>query len=364
MRSLRGPDGPPNLARFVAAGVWLVFLANPAHALVSRDGDRWEWVGLLALALFVLVYLDGLLRMRPWLEGDRRIHPVWHVLVLVGLTGLVAPGAGDRSLTCLVFVGALCAFALPTRVALASVLLIFAVITAAGLWVPGWDAHGNHLAVLLAGAAVWSFRLAATRQARLVRAEGELADLAVHEERDRIARDLHDILGHSLTVISVKSELAARMVDVDPDLARSELEQLQELARDALGDVRATTSGLRGVSLPGEIAAARAALEAAGIDGELPGAADQVPARWRELFAWTVREGVTNVVRHSGATRCVVELDRDQVSVQDDGRGPATGTQGNGLRGLQQRARAASAVVLTGPGADGVGFRLTVRAGS
>ena len=217
------------------------------------------------------------------------------------------------------------------------------------------------LAVVLAAAAVWSFRLAWQRQARLVAAERELSELAVEEERARIARDLHDILGHSLTVISVKAELAERLFDDDPDRARAELEDLQRLSRDALADVRSTAQGIRGISLPGEIASARMALESAGIEPLLPTVADEIPSRWRELFAWTLREGVTNVIRHSRATRCEVELDAGRISVIDDGRGPwADGGNGNGLDGLRQRARLVGATVTTSPGPGDRGFALTV----
>ncbi|HWS36745.1 MAG TPA: histidine kinase [Actinoplanes sp.] len=110
--------------------------------------------------------------------------------------------------------------------------------------------------MVLAGAATWGLRTAVDRQTRLRRAQQEIA---VADERNRIAADLHDILGHSLTVVAVKAELAQRLLDVDLDRARTELRDLEVLARDALADVRATALGVRGISLPGEIAAARAA---------------------------------------------------------------------------------------------------------
>jgi two-component system, NarL family, sensor histidine kinase DesK len=132
--------------------------------------------------------------------------------------------------------------------------------------------------------------------------------------------------------------------------------EVQELARDALGDVRAAVSGYRETSLAGELVAARAALDAAGIEAELPGAVDHVPGERRELFGWVVREGVTNVVRHSRATRCRVVLEPDAVLVADDGAGPqpVAGAQaapgaaqrdpfGHGLAGLGERAEASGA---------------------
>jgi two-component system sensor histidine kinase DesK len=170
----------------------------------------------------------------------------------------------------------------------------------------------------------------------------EVARLAVAEERLRFSRDLHDILGHSLTVITVKAELAGRLLDVDPVRAATEVADVEWLSRDALAQVRGAVSGYRDVTLPAEIASARSALEAAGIEPVLPAAVDDVPAERRELFGWAVREGVTNVVRHSGARRCRVSLTAGAVEVADDGGGQAAGSGGAGAAaGLSEGAPAA-----------------------
>ena len=144
------------------------------------------------------------------------------------------------------------------------------------------------------------------RNIALISAHEENAELAVENERTRFARDLHDILGHSLTVITVKAELAQKLMDVDTDRARAELADLERLSRDALADVRRAVEGYRELSLPGELARARTALAAAQIEAVLPNSTDDVPSERRELFAWTIREGVTNVIRHSGARHCSV----------------------------------------------------------
>jgi len=184
----------------------------------------------------------------------------------------------------------------------------------------------------------------------------------VADERNRFARDLHDILGHSLTVITVKAELANRLLDVDRDRARAELEDVERLSRDALADVRRTVEGYRDLTLPGELARAREALRAAEIEAELPNSTDEVPSELRELFAWTVREGVTNVIRHSGASCCTVRLRPDCVEVRDDGTGPAVDAQpGSGLVGLRERAAAAGAVLVT-RALEPRGFELAVMA--
>jgi two-component system sensor histidine kinase DesK len=142
---------------------------------------------------------------------------------------------------------------------------------------------------------------------------------------------------------------------------RAEVTDVEALARAALADVRATAAGTRQVSLPGELAAARQALEAAGIVADLPVATEEVPAGSRELFAWVVREGVTNVVRHSGAGWCGVLLAPTSVEVRDDGRGPgsASGSTGSGLAGLSARATAAGGRLEVGSAPEG-GFLLRV----
>jgi two-component system sensor histidine kinase DesK len=220
------------------------------------------------------------------------------------------------------------------------------------------------LSVLLAGFAVWGLWTAMRRSRDLVAAKEENALLMIDQERARMARDLHDILGHSLTVIAVKAELADRLVDVSPERARAEIADIQRLSRDALADVRQTVEGVRELSLPAELARARAALRAGEIEADLPGSTDDVPSDLRELFAWTLREGVTNVVRHSAASRCTVTLTADRITIADDGRGMRAADasavrDGHGLSGLRERAAAEGAqVVVESPPAGG--FRLSV----
>jgi len=170
--------------------------------------------------------------------------------------------------------------------------------------------------------------------------------LVVEQERNRFARDLHDILGHSLTVITVKTELARRLLDVDIDRARIELEDLETLARESLADVRRAVQGYREITLPGEIARARAALSAAGIEHELPNSADDVAPSHRELFAWVIREGITNVIKHSRADSCRVHMSATAVRVVDNGLGcPPEVSHGHGLTGLRERAAAIGATL-------------------
>jgi two-component system sensor histidine kinase DesK len=230
-------------------------------------------------------------------------------------------------------------------------LLVVAVLFAGSLGlslVAGWGTQlGLAFAIAAASLAVFGMRTVMSRNVELVVAEQENARLAVDSERNRFARDLHDILGHSLTVITVKAELAQRLIDVDPDRARTELADLERLSRDALADVRRAVTGYRELTLPGELARARAALCAAEIEPMLPQSTEDVPSDLRELFAWTVREGVTNVIRHSGARRCEIVLTPTSAEIRDDGRGPGGWVDGSGLTGLRERAAAARAAVVT-----------------
>ena len=361
-----GPDRLPRSgSRLLLGAIWLIYLAETLRVLVV-DASGWQQVlGLVALGIFCVLYLYAVSRGRRYpLTGEPTpLRQRW--LILVALAVLVVammPGAGVRALAAAVFVTAAAGMSLPTRQALAAGLVIFVFAEGLPRVVPGWQDHGYGLAVALGGLAVWGLRTVLERNQQLFDAQRRLAAVAVEEERSRIAADLHDILGHSLTVITVKAELAARLLDLDPDRARTELRDLEVLSRDALADVRSTALGLRGVSLPGEIAAARAALDAAGIEADLPSVADEVPTRWRELFAWTIRESVTNLVRHSGATSCTVRLSPTSVEVLDNGRGGPVADTGQGLDGLRDRALAAGARIEIGDRPEGTGFRVYVEA--
>jgi two-component system sensor histidine kinase DesK len=312
------------------------------------------------------LYTVSLVRMVRFGQPRTRrlVGQVWlNIVILLALTAVQIPGAGSSALTCLVYIAAASMIGLPIRQAIFTAVTLGILAEGLPVVVPGWTDKGYGLAVLLGSAATYGIRLASERQTRLVVAQEEISALAVQNERARIASDLHDILGHSLTVVTVKAELAQRLLDVDLEKARKELADLESLARDALSDVRATAMGVRGISLPGEIAAAREALAAAHVTAELPGAADDVPSRWRELFAWTIREAVTNIVRHSRASHVEVRLSPGSVEILDDGVGTVPGGgsgDGQGLKGLRRRADALGAQLTVGRRDDKPGFRVRV----
>ena len=213
-------------------------------------------------------------------------------------------------------------------------LIIAAVIPA---WTPAYIA----LIAVAMGLAMGSGLESGRVGAQLARAHRRVSTLAVSAERERISRDLHDILGHSLTAISIKSELAGRLVDANPDAAKAQIAEVEEIARQALADVRSTASAIREVRVAVEVAGARSVLLAAGIEAQVPAALPTLSDQTSELFGFVVREAVTNVVRHSGATRCTISVTEDRVEIVDNGSGLGPESGGSGLRGLAARVAAA-----------------------
>jgi two-component system, NarL family, sensor histidine kinase DesK len=277
--------------------------------------------------------------------------------------------AGESGLTALVFVGVAAAvlFSFRTGLLLAGLTVLVAGVTP---WlVPRWSLDESYaLAVLLGSLAGFAFVNLIRRNQELVTAREEVAQLATAEERLRVARDIHDVLGQHLTAITVKSELAGKLIQRNLQSAEHELADIQRLSREALADLRSVVSGYREVSLAVELARARGVLEAAGVlvqlPDDMPSVVDAVPAERRELFGWVIREGVTNVVRHSAAHTCRVSVSPNAVEVSDDGRGlngasRPTGWSGAGLTGLSERAaRTGGQLAVTG--GDGGGFVLHV----
>jgi len=336
------------------AGVWLFYLLSPLGAAWDRKDLRGV-VGIVATLAFAVLYLSVFLLMRRRRTGTPFRAPlsasrgalVVGVEIALGLVMCLT--IGQKGEAAAVYIAVTCVMCLNTRWAWLASVTVAGATYAATVWVPGWHRdEGILFGTLVATLAIWGISQSVNRSIEVLAVREENARLELSDERNRFARDLHDILGHSLTVITVKAELAQKLFDVDADRARAELVDLERLSRDALADVRRAVEGYRELTLPGELARARIALEAAQIEARLPNSADEVPSSLRDLFAWTIREGVTNVVRHSRATTCTVTLTATSAEVADDGRGPQdTVVSGNGLRGLRERAAAVGATVVT-----------------
>jgi two-component system sensor histidine kinase DesK len=217
--------------------------------------------------------------------------------------------------------------------------------------------------VLVGGVAVGG-RLLWLSYRELVAAREEIARLAVSEERLRFARDVHDLLGQSLAMIVLKSELAARQLPADADDSlRQELKDVARAARGSLSDLREAVAGYRRPTLQAEISSARAALRAAGIDFTIDDRLGPLPPEQDSVLAWCMREAVTNVLKHSGAHRCAVRLSRAdamaRMHVADDGRGAESLSGGSGLVGIRERIELVGGTVDVSPEEDR-GFELTI----
>lgn len=213
------------------------------------------------------------------------------------------------------------------------------------------------------GATMVTFLASVNRQLRATRATQ--AQLAVAEERARVARDLHDLLGHNLSLMSVKLQVAERLIGRGDPQASAEVRDVARLTRDALRDVRETVSGYRQPTLDAELAGAGIALDAAGITLHLTDHHGVLGPEVEATCAWIIREATTNVIKHSRASTCTIDLARDNgtltVHVADDGIGTPPNGDGSGVRGLRERVTALGGTLIAKPIAPGNGFRLSAR---
>ncbi|MBP2437321.1 sensor histidine kinase [Microbacterium amylolyticum] len=339
--------------------VWVVFLFFPISAALRSDAPG-RMIAVVLLVLFGVVYIAAFIWMNAsesWEQSRRRGLPAAGVLIglMVGAWALTDIGA----LGATAFIISLTMFAGPKAqsITIATILLI------------------THVSVLLLSGDIaenWvlfvppALAYVTTATVRLLVAASERHDamerqIAVVAERERVARDVHDVLGHSLTVVTVKAELAERLVDIDAEAAKREIAQIRSLSREALAEVRATVAGLRVARLSDELEAARAALSDSGISASIAGEAERVDPRHRIVVAWALREAITNVVRHSRASRCEVTLMPDGIVIEDDGIGTPADVAATGLRGIRERARAAGATLTVDQPATGAGTRVEVR---
>jgi two-component system sensor histidine kinase DesK len=361
------PDPEPGwgrrpLSRPWIGSLWLVFLLPPVADCVQHIHELRGVIGLIATLGFMAVYTLVFAQARRALlttggQPSLRIA-IASVAGLVALAAVMIGIVGEDATAAVVFIGTTAVMTLPLLVAVSFNVVTVAAVVALGIE-RDWSSQGGiALGTLLGSLAVYGMRTVVARNLQLQRAYLENTRLAVDGERNRFARDLHDILGHSLTVITVKAELAQKLFDVDLGRARAEVADLERLSRDALADVRRAVEGYRELTLPGELARARAALSTAEIVPALPQSTDIVPTELRELFAWSVREGVTNVIRHSGARRCEIRLTETSVQIRDDGTGGCDAEEGSGLTGLRERAAALGAVVTTAPLSPGFSLQV------
>ncbi|MBB5130341.1 two-component system sensor histidine kinase DesK [Thermocatellispora tengchongensis] len=256
--------------------------------------------------------------------------------------------------------------------AVAAVALAATVLMLARGSQPAEALFGAGLTPLLAGLTVYGFRRLGAIVAELDRTREELARAAVAQERLRFSRDLHDLLGHTLSVIVVKAEAARRLAPRDPGATAAHAADIESIGREALREVREAVTGYRDAGLALELERARSVLAAAGVECVVSESGPALSPEADALLGWVVREGVTNVVRHARASRCHIALHREtdpiRVEISDDGRGATPGAPlagagtsrdvgaGSGLRGLRERLAASGGRLDAAP--LGGGFRL------
>ena len=341
------PANPWEKWGWAFASIWLVFLVYPVVSVVEADAPPVvKALCLLAILGFAVANLLGY---------AGRVNVLLCLAVMIALALATTPVVGIEAISYTPYLAMLCALELPSP----------AWKWAVGFWVVvplvslmGIDDFPPYIFLML-----WPIMVGGV----ILRIFGEREHLAhaarnqhaLVEERERVARDVHDVLGHSLTALSVKAELAGRLVDIDPERAKAELESIQATARQALAEVRATVGGLRAGNLEAELAAAPRVLADAGISTTVVGDVADTDPRHRALLAWVLREAVTNVVRHSRAHAVVIELGPHGITVTDDGEG-CTGAEGNGLRGMRERVTGAAGTLAVTPAAQGTRLQVVL----
>ena len=329
----RSVSGMPRVRRVVIGVLVTVFLALPAVALFRQQGLSGAAAFLVPGTVVFIVLVDRWVLVRVPLPPYRPLRDVvvlWMIVVLgaalfvVGqmswLTALAIAAAGAGR------------FAASWPRAVTGVAACAAVGVAVSVWHNlGYGAALAAFGVpLLGGLFAYSAERRNVLMVKLNEARAELARTAVAEERLRISRDLHDLLGHSLSLITLKSELAGRMLESDPRRAAREIAELEAVARRSLAEVRQAVTGYRQPSLTAELAAARRMLASAGIDCRVDAPVSyDLPPEVDALLAWTIREASTNIVRHSGArdARITVTVTGASAGAEltDDGAGPPPG---------------------------------------
>ena len=367
---------PPALWRLFTVS-FLAFLAFPVHALPRMHLSPMRLlIALAGMAAFSGLYLWLMLHepFRAAPLSPREVHV--HLALLGALTAVVVAltlAYGVDFIWYVLYANMAAAMKLPVRIASVTIVGLTAStmgIAAATLGAVIDGTVSTTITSVSGCLIIVSWMVTTIQELRAARQEiARLAVVeAVTEERLRFARDLHDLLGRSLSTITLKNELARRTLRDDPERAAREITDAIGLAREALAEVREAVAGYRHPTLASEMASAREVLAAAGIACDVDASGDPLPPVTEAVLAWAVREGVTNVVRHSRARRCAIRVTRADgiaaVEVTDDGAATPSSpgrsvNDGTGLCGLAERAARVGGAVEAGPVEAG-GFRLRV----
>jgi two-component system, NarL family, sensor histidine kinase DesK len=316
--------------------LWVLYLGfffiDPI--LSHASAKLWLLDGL-GTVVFLVLYL-GLF----WLENPLSLAHIGGIMLL----GMLFQPINAGACTFFIFAAAMLPFCVETqKIAVIGLFAIGSIGAIEGLLlhINGWTLFYSALFPMIIGAGNTFFAERNRMNQRLRKANEEIENLAKVAERERIARDLHDVLGHTLSVITLKSELAGKLIDRDPQRAGKEIREVEQISRQALSDVRDAIRGYCSKGLAAELAQAKTTLETAGLTVQCDAASTvQLPAVQESVLSLAVREAVTNVVRHAQASTCRMRLEQQngncRLEIQDDGRGISS-SEGNGLRGMRER---------------------------
>ncbi len=337
--------------------VWLVYLVLFVVPLFLQPTSAWQWaVNGAALAVFFGLY--------GWAQRARG------AALACGIGGIFGLGVALLPIN----PGALCLFMYAVAfldrvrrpaVAGVSLAVLLVVAAAAILRFASTPMLGMLVLMLLVGVTRVHEGVVERKNRELRRSRDEVEHLAALAERERIGRDLHDLLGHTLSVIVLKSELAAKVAEADPERCVAEIREVERISRETLADVRAAISGYRARGFSGELDNARRVLAGAGVAVSSAMDPVELTAVQETALSLALREAVTNVVRHARADRCAIRLrregDRIRLDVEDDGVGGAP-TGGNGLAGMRARIAEVGGAV-EHDGRDGWRLAVSIPAG-
>ncbi|MEV0095212.1 sensor histidine kinase [Streptomyces sp. NPDC050738] len=350
--------GPPNGYALLP---WLLLGLGSFSNLINGKSPN-PWIGGLGLLAFNSLYIS--VAIRAFVKEKRTSRTQLYLLgAMAAVTYALAIGYGGVWL--LYF--PLLALAVGTTLRKRPLVAVLLVIVFSAGWLGAvegdspWDPWTIGYASFISGAVTAALLELSETVRELRSTRQELARTAVEKERLRFSRDLHDLLGHTLSVIVVKSEAARRLAPRDMDAALAQVADIESVGRQALTEIREAVTGYRDASLAQELERAESALLAAGIDPVVRLSGPPLEPQTAALLGWVVREAATNAIRHSKANRCEITVDGDservRLMITDDGRGVGSDAPGSGLKGLTERLAAAGGSLTAGPGPR-KGFRL------
>ncbi len=348
--------------------VWLVFLSFPIVALVNQPRPLLQYFySFFWIVVFIAIFLWAFFWVR---RSDINLEQPYQMpsligmissYVILGLLWLVVQG---DSMGFLVYAGSFAGFQKSIRPALVSIAIAFVATLYFALAGSGWLIWSIPISTIIAALGNHMGYQEMMTKRKLRRSQDEVSRIAKVAERERIARDLHDLLGHTLSVIVLKSELASKLAEKNPAKAIAEIRDVERISREALSEVRSAVRGYRSSGLEAELANISLALEAAQIKLEPFIVPLELEWATEQTLAFILREAITNVVRHSHAKTCFVSLEQKNqfvmLEIYDDTQLELT--EGNGIAGMRERvaALAGEFALITSSGKRGISVKLAL----